>query len=98
MRHDTGTAVLEFTEHMDVISKVTMMLKSSEKKSQICFRYQSPEELIQMQASLIEFGRHLLDMKDWVQECARPLYYDMLTLLLLRGELDLGNMTTKSKT
>lgn len=97
MRHDTGTSVLEFTSLMDAIAKIIKMLKSSEKKSQVCFRYQNSEELIQMQASLIEFGRHLLDMKDWVKECARPLYYEMLMLLLLRGELDLGNLTTKSK-
>lgn len=95
MRHDTGTAVLGFTSHMDVVSKMTIMLKSSDKKSQICFRYQNSGELIQMQTSFIEFGRHLLQMKDWVQEAARPLYYDMLTLVLLRGELNLGNMTIK---
>jgi hypothetical protein len=47
-----------------------------------------------MQASLIEFGNHLLKMKDFVAECVRPSYYEMLTVLLLRGELELGNLTT----
>jgi hypothetical protein len=72
MLHDTFKVELEFFEHMDAIEKVIKILKSTDKGSQICFRFNTAEELTQMQASLIEFGNHLLKMKDFVAECVRP--------------------------
>ena len=53
-------------------AELTKILKSTDKGSQFCFRFNTAEELTQMQASLIEFGNHLLKMKDFVAECVRP--------------------------
>ena len=46
-----------------------------------------------MQANLIEFAFHLIEMKEWVAEFYRPLYYKILTLVLQWGEFDIGVMT-----
>lgn len=94
IKHDRGTNVLNFMDLMEIFQKTINLLEQSEKRSNTCFNYSSSEEMRGMQLSMIEFGNHLIEMKDWVQEHCRPLYHKMLTLVINRGEFDVGNLST----
>lgn len=41
---------------------------------------------------MIELGQHLLDFGDWVQSTLRFRYFEALTLVLSRGELNLSSL------
>lgn len=56
------------------------------------FFYQNEAELFQSQNTLIELGTHLLNFADEMDENLRELYYDLLTLLCNREELNLHSM------
>jgi len=45
MLHDTFEAELQFFEHMDLIQKMIEILKSTDKKAQVCFRFNNASEL-----------------------------------------------------
>jgi hypothetical protein len=54
--------------------------------------YTDPETLMRAQTALLDLGVHLLQFCDFVSEILREKYYEMMTLLLERGELDLSQL------
>ena len=47
-------------------------------------------EMIKMQSAMIEMGQHCLEFSSYVNPFISEYYYDIMRLILLRGELDLG--------
>ena len=56
------------------------------------FIYQIPEDLLTSQKILIDLAKHLIEYCDQVPLTLRPLYFECLTLVILRGELGLNFM------
>ena len=56
----------------------------------VSFQYSSIMEMTKMQRAMIEIGHHCLDFCSHVSPYIREYYYDIIRLVLLRGELDLG--------
>lgn len=54
--------------------------------------YASQDQQIDMQIKLIALGNHCLEFADWVHPPLRPKYFDMLSLILQRGELSLRSL------
>lgn len=46
-----------------------------------------------MQEIIIELGVHCLDFGDWVPETLRDKYFQILTLIVQRGELNLDSLS-----
>ena len=58
----------------------------------ISFVYNDDEDMMHAQILLIQLGKHVLEHCDYVNELLKENYYKMLTAILKRGELELGQM------
>ena len=92
IKHDRHEKQMSFSDVMQTIKKLMDILQSSEKQSMLSFIYETDVELRQAQSILIDLGKHLLEFCDYINEFVRERYYKLLTLVLKRSELDLGQM------
>ena len=51
--------------------------------------------MMQAQIHLIDMGKHILQFCDYVNDVIKEYYYKILTAILQRGELELGQMMVK---
>mgnify|MGYP000945759403 CR=1 FL=1 len=56
------------------------------------FIYKSSEDLLESQKILIDLAMHFVEQCDQVNLTLRPLYYECLAKIILRGELELNFM------
>ena len=54
--------------------------------------YKNDEDMMQAQLQFIELGLHTLRQVEYVSDLLRESYYNIITLILQRGELDLNSM------
>ena len=62
-----------------------------------CFFYETTTDLVKAQLILIELGNHLVDNADLVEFEYRSYYYNLITLLFVRGEFALENFRHPKK-
>ena len=58
----------------------------------ISFIYNDDGDMMHAQKNLIDMGKHVLKFCDYVNDLLKENYYKMLTAILKRGELELGQM------
>ena len=58
----------------------------------ISFVYNDDGDMMAAQVHLIDLGKHVLKFCDYVNDLLKENYYKMLTAILKRGELELGQM------
>lgn len=83
----------DYDSHRAAIEELSELLKKSDKSTMTCFLYKNTLALIRSQNILLDLGEHLLSFADLVIYDFRPYYYQCLTELLKRGELDLGSLS-----
>ena len=58
----------------------------------VSFIYKNTDELLESQKILLDLAKHFVEQCDQVPISLRPLYYECLTMVILRGELELNFM------
>jgi hypothetical protein len=64
----------------------------------VSFVYKNMEDLLTSQKILIDLAKHFVEQCDQVPLSLRPLYYECLTMIILRGELELNFMGYNQET
>jgi len=78
----------------DILKKIKVELKKSVKEKVLFYEYCSNIELLMKgQCTLIDMGRNLLTMITNLSKANRDLVFEIINLILIRGELDLERMT-----
>lgn len=93
IQHDRRIKHLPFEQQSSLIAEVSELLSKSDKQSQVTFLYGNEGQLIDMQSELIELGNHILEFGEWVPKQLRPIYFEVLHLVILRGELSLASLS-----
>lgn len=96
--HNTAKKRLGFFEIQELITDIGHWLDIKEAKVKFMLVFVDPKKLMQTQKVLIELGTTLLEFCDFAQDAIRERYYQLLTKILRRSELDLSYLEiTKSK-
>lgn len=88
-----------YKQKKDIIDKLCELLVQTKKDSMICFTYNSPKSLVKSQKILIELCNYLIEYAPLVNYNIKPYYFKCISLLIERGELDIGHLSIEpSKT
>jgi hypothetical protein len=79
--------------HRKTLHEVKQLLTASHRSTMSCLDYEKTQDVVTSQDIMLNIGMHLLEYAPIVMYDIQPFYYENLTLLLLRGELDLGYLT-----
>lgn len=83
----------ELREHLAAIQEVRNVLIKTQSNSVNSFSYQDVNELLSAQEEMLRLGEHLSDHCEKIDYNIRPHYYQCLSDLLKRAELDLGSLS-----
>ena len=83
-----------FQEKKKIIDDLCDLLLKTTKESMICFNYESTKSLMKSQGILIDLSNHLIEYAPLVNYDIKPYYFRCITLLINRGELDLGYLSS----
>ena len=83
-----------FEEKKKIIDDLCDLLLKTTKESMICFNYGSAKSLMKSQGILIDLSNHLIEYAPLVNYDIKPYYFRCITLLINRGELDLGYLSS----
>ena len=91
---DTGRLKqrMHHNEKVVLVAEINKLLQLSEKKAFISYIYGDEYQMIQAQRLLLNLGAHCLEFAEFVDYDQRETYYCMLTYILKRYELDLGQV------
>jgi Protein of unknown function (DUF1765) len=85
----------------DLLDKLIELLAKSDKNSMTCFLYENSKSLIKSQKIFIKLADYLIEKAPAASFYVKPFYFKCLTLIIKRGELDVGylapNPVQKSK-
>ena len=82
----------EFESHVKNLADINRLLQLSSMDSMVCFTYKHLTDLVRAQEILLDLAEHLCAYCDYIVYDVRPYYFECLTHLIKRGELDLGNL------
>ena len=69
------------------------ILQATQKDSMISFIYKNEKSLMKSQDVILGLGEHLVEYSKLVNYDIKPSYFKCLTLLIKRGELDIGYLS-----
>jgi hypothetical protein len=79
--------------HRRTVHEVKRLLSTTHRNTMTCFDYKKQKDLETAQEVMLSLADHLMEFAPVVMYDIQPYYFECLTLLLLRGELDLGYLT-----
>ena len=82
-----------YKEKKEIIDNLCDLLSKTKKESMTCFMYGNTKSLLKSQQILIELSNHLIEYAPAVNYDIKPYYFRCLTILINRGELDIGYLS-----
>ena len=76
-----------------IIDDLCEILSETQKETIFCYTYTSFKSLLKAQKILIELSNHLIEYAPLVTYDIKPFYFKCITLLIARGELDIGHLS-----
>lgn len=77
----------------DNFNKLFNILQSTQKDSMISFICKNQKSMVKCQEALLRLGNHLVEYAKLVNYDIKPSYFQCLTYLIKRGELDIGYLS-----
>jgi hypothetical protein len=75
-----------------VVMLITEVLKESDKRSMVCFVYKNAASGVRSQEIFVELALHCLKFVDFIDQDLKENYYEIMSLVFHRGELDLDQV------
>lgn len=91
-KSDNQERSIAFSEQIAASDNLIERLQCTEKQSMTSFIYAREADLMRAQSIFIDIGLHMLEFSDYVNQFLKEKYYGVLTAILFRSELDLGQM------
>jgi len=86
---------MPITQIVDLMKDITTVLKSTyspDDNVSKCFFYETTRDLMKAQKILLDVANHFVQNCDLVDFEYRSYYYNVMTLLFLRGEFSIENL------
>jgi hypothetical protein len=92
-RQVSKSSINRAVTHRRTVHEVKQLLSTTHRNTMTCFDYKRQKDLETAQEVMLSLAGHLMEFAPVVMYDIQPYYFECLTLLLLRGELDLGYLT-----